>query len=649
MARAMLSKEVMNEPNQPNQVVPPLRWWWVAVGLALVASMVLPGLFSRANTKAVAYSEFQALVSAGQVSEVTVSPTNIIGRVKNVPTGWPGPAFSTLRVDDPELTKSLAAAGATIRGAPPTSPWGDVAVWVLPALLMVWLFRQPLRGPASSLAFGRSTARLSVESKVKARFSDVAGVDEAKDELREVIDFLRAPQKFRRLGGHMPKGILLVGPPGTGKTLLARAVAGEASVPFFNISGSEFVELFVGVGASRVRDLFREAKKVAPCIIFVDELDALGKMRGIGPMAHEEREQTLNQLLVELDGFDARDGVVLMAATNRPEILDPALLRAGRFDRQVLVDRPDRTGRLAILKVHARQVSLEHEEDLQRVASMTPGLAGAELANIVNEAALLAVRHDRAAVTSADFDEAIERIVAGLAKRNRLLTPAERERVAVHEVGHAIVGLSVAASDPVQKISIIPRGIAALGYTMQVPAEDRRLFSKPELEAKLAVLLAGRSAEMLVLHSVSTGAEDDIAKATQIARSMVKSYGMSRTLGAIRYEPNGRPALEGFGEARAEYGEEVARELDREVHWLIERQEARARQVLMAQEPAVRAATQALLERESLSGEELGTIIAAATPSAPSTPVAALDPVPVAAAFTAHQTTSPQTLRPSHP
>ncbi len=598
----------MSHSNEGSHFWPqePRRWLWGAIIVVWAATLV-PGALSSWRTKAIAYSEFKALLSAGNVAAVTVSPSTVVGQVRSGPLDWPTVDFTTFRVDDPSLFAGLAAGGVTIRGAEAASVWRDLVMWVLPALVLVALVRLPLRGAASAITFGHSTARLSMEPRVRARFADVAGVDEAKDELQEVIEFLRTPDKFRRLGGRLPKGILLVGPPGTGKTLLARAVAGEASVPFFNISGSEFVELFVGVGASRVRDLFREAKKVAPCIIFIDELDALGKARGVGPLTHDEREQTLNQMLVELDGFDSHDGVVLMAATNRPEILDPALLRAGRFDRHVLVDRPDRPGRIEILRVHARKVSLDQEQDLERVAGMTAGLAGADLANIVNEAALLAVRHRRDSVTMPDFDEAIERVVAGLAKQNRLLTSAERERVAIHEVGHAIVGLCVAGSDPVRRVSIIPRGIAALGYATAVASEDRRLFSKPELEAKLAVLLGGRSAELLVLRSVSTGAQDDIAKATQIARAMVKSYGMSPGVGPIRFESDEHAALGG-------YGDDVARELDREVRALMELQESRARHILTEREPALRAAAAALLENETLSADELGVIMAATAP-----------------------------------
>jgi len=489
-------------------------------------------------------------------------------------------------------------------------------MWLLPvavsAALLVALMRRAGPSGQGFMTVGRSKAKVYVETEVKVTFDDVAGVDEAEEELQEVIEFLKTPEKFRRLGGKIPKGILLVGPPGTGKTLLARAVAGEAGVPFFSISGSEFVEMFVGVGAARVRDLFTQAKGRAPCIIFIDELDALGKVRGVGPIAHEEREQTLNQLLVEMDGFDPRVGVILMAATNRPEILDPALLRAGRFDRHVLVDRPDKGGRLAILKVHARNVKLASEADLEVVAGMTAGLVGADLANVVNEAALLAVRRSAEQVELADFQEAVERIIAGLEKRNRVLNRMEKERVAHHEVGHALMAMAMPGQDQVQKISIIPRGIAALGYTLQLPTEDRFLMTESELEAKIAVLLGGRVAEEIVYGDVSTGAQDDLLKATDIARSMVRSYGMSRRLGPLSFERDGRPLFLRTGELpqRPDTSEEVLRQIDDEVRRIVETQHARARELLEARAPLLREAARELLVKETLSGEELRAVAA---------------------------------------
>jgi cell division protease FtsH len=462
------------------------------------------------------------------------------------------------------------------------------------------------------MTIGKSKAKIYMEKEVKVSFADVAGVEEAEAELQEVIEFLKTPEKFRRLGGKIPKGILLVGPPGTGKTLLARAVAGEAGVPFFSISGSEFVEMFVGVGAARVRDLFLQAKEKAPCIIFIDELDALGKARGVGPMAHEEREHTLNQLLVEMDGFDPRVGVILIAATNRPEILDPALLRAGRFDRHVVVDRPDKVGRLAILRVHARGVPLAAEADLEVIAAMTPGFAGADLANIVNEAALLAARRGKDEVGLSELQEAVERIIAGLEKKNRVLNQMEKERVAHHEVGHALVALALPGSDTVQKISIIPRGVAALGYTLQLPTEDRFLLTQSELENKIAVRLGGRVAEELVYQEVSTGAQDDLLKATLIAKSMVKTYGMSEKLGQISFEQNRHPMFLPTEQPQrpGDYSEETSREIDCEVRRIIDEQYARVRTMLNAQQAVLREAATLLLSKETITGEELRAIVA---------------------------------------
>ena len=558
----------------------------------------------------ISYTEFKAEVAGGRVTEVAVSKKLLRGEIRPA-AGEKARPFEALRVDDPELLRDLQAHRVKVTGAEDTSLWSTAWPWLLPALFAVFLIgrRFSSAGQGRFLSVGQSKAKIYMEKEVKVRFSDVAGVDEAKEELQEVIEFLRAPEKFRRLGGKIPKGILLVGPPGTGKTLLARAVAGEASVTFFTISGSEFVELFVGVGAARVRDLFNQAREKAPCIIFIDELDALGKVRGVGPMVHEEREQTLNQLLVELDGFDPRIGVILMAATNRPEILDPALLRAGRFDRHVLVDRPDKNGRLAILKVHAREIPLESEAHLEVIAGMTPGMVGADMANILNEAALLAVRRGKEKVGPAELDEAVERIIAGLEKKNRILNPKEKERVATHECGHALIGLAL-GGDPIKKISVIPRGISALGYTIQLPTEDRFLMTKSELENKLAVLFGGRVAEELVYEELSTGAQDDLIKATDIARTMVKAYGMSRNLGHVAFD---RPASQQFLQVPAslggEYSEEVLREIDSEVRWTLDEQYARATRILRSQLPALRRASSALLAHETLTGEELATLV----------------------------------------
>jgi len=590
------------------------RYTWLGIALLWGAVLVF-GLSSQSGkSEALAYSDLKAAVAAGKVAEVVISPTEVRGRMKGE-GGKEGTSFAVVRVDDPDLVRELGAAKVKVSGAVDRAPWWGSFVWLLPLGISLLVMMSILRraGPAGQgglFAVGRSRARVYVETDVKVTFADVAGVDEAMQELQEVIEFLKTPDKFRRLGGKIPKGILLVGPPGTGKTLLARAVAGEAAVPFFSISGSEFVEMFVGVGAARVRDLFLQARERAPCIVFVDELDALGKARGVGPMAHEEREQTLNQLLVEMDGFDPRVGVILMAATNRPEILDPALLRAGRFDRHVLVDRPDKAGRLAILRVHARQIQLADPAALEVVAGMSAGLVGADLANVVNEAALLAVRRGADGVELRDLQEAMERIVAGLEKRNRVLNRMERERVAHHEVGHALLAFALPGQDQVQKISIIPRGIAALGYTLQLPTEDRFLMTERELESKICVLLGGRVAEEISFGDVSTGAQDDLLKATDIARSMVRSYGMSEALGPLSFERDGRPLFLRTGEppGRPDSSEEVLRQIDAEVRRIVETQHARARKLLEERAVLLKEAAKALLVQETLSGDELRAV-----------------------------------------
>ena len=515
------------------------------------------------------YSEFKTLLAAGNVAEVTVTRQSLLGKLKPEDGSKEPKLFTTVRVEDPDLVKELNVRNVKFTGMIENTFLRDIMWWVIPALIFggIWFFvirrlGQGLgQGQKGFMTVGKSKAKIYAEKDTKVTFADVAGVEEAKEELGEVIDFLKTPEKFTRLGGKIPKGILLVGPPGTGKTLLARAVAGEAGVTFFSISGSEFVEMFVGVGAARVRDLFEQAKAKAPCIIFIDELDALGKARGMGPVSHEEREQTLNQLLVEMDGFDPRIAVILMAATNRPEILDPALLRAGRFDRQVLVDRPDKIGRLAILRVHAKKVTLGPDANLEVIAGMTPGFSGADLANIINEATLLAVRRNKEQVSLSELQEAVERVVAGLEKKNRVLNKMEKERVAHHEVGHALVALSLPGTDPIQKISIIPRGIAALGYTLQLPTEDRFLMTKTELENKIAVLLGGRISEELIFGEASTGAQNDLVKATDIAKSMVKSYGMSDRLGTITLDRERQPAMMQIQapQEKGDYSEETAR------------------------------------------------------------------------------------------
>src|SRR5215475_2778016 len=522
------------------------------IGIVWYSVHNLPG---TAIPKSVPYNEFLSDIRAGHVSKVLIDQTTLRATLKPdaVQKGQPE-EISTERlpgIDETSLLKDLEEHNVTFAGHIEEVGWlSNILSWVIPILFfaLIWGFgmRRMSGGAAGPMTFGKSRAKIHDQStEIKETFQDVAGVDEAKAELVEIVDFLKHPQKYQQLGGRIPKGVLLIGPPGTGKTLLARAVSGEAGVPFFSISGSEFVEMFVGVGAARVRDLFEQAKLKAPCIIFIDELDALGKARGVGPMTHEEREQTLNQLLVEMDGFDPRIGVILMAATNRPEILDPALLRAGRFDRQVLVDRPDKKGRVDIIHVHLKQTKLAADVDTEKVAALTPGFTGADLANLVNEAALLATRRGADAVTMADFSNAVERIVAGLEKRNRLLNPQEREIVAYHEMGHALVGVSLPGSDPIHKVSIIPRGIGALGYTIQRPTEDRFVMTREELENKMAVLLGGRASEQVVFGHLSTGAADDLRRVTDIARSMVTKYGMSERLGSVAYDRDPRTFLIG--------------------------------------------------------------------------------------------------------
>ncbi|WP_119287673.1 ATP-dependent zinc metalloprotease FtsH [Azohydromonas sediminis] len=524
---------------------PKTQWnvgYWL---LAMLALLSLQSLWQSASTvEAVPYSQFERALAEGRVAEVIVGETTITGRLKT-----PDPGGKTTIVAnrvEPDLAARLSQFDVPYTRVVQSTLLRDLLSWVVPAAVFfgLWFFviRRVIEkqgmGMGGFMSIGKSRAKVYVEKDTGVTFADVAGVDEAKAELQEIVAFLKDPQGYGRLGARMPKGVLLVGPPGTGKTLIAKAVAGEAGVPFFSISGSEFVEMFVGVGAARVRDLFEQARQKAPAIIFIDELDALGRARGAaGPIGgHDEREQTLNQLLVELDGFDSSSGLVLLAATNRPEILDPALLRAGRFDRQVLVDRPDKSGRVAILKVHSRKIRLAPDVDLEQVAALTTGFSGADLANLCNEAALAATRRGAGEVTLADFTTAIERIVAGLEKKNRVLNAREREVVAYHEMGHALVAMALPGTDPVHKVSIIPRGIGALGYTIQRPTEDRFLMTREELERKIMVLLGGRAAEKLVFGHLSTGAADDLAKVTDIARDMVTRYGMVEELGYVAYE-----------------------------------------------------------------------------------------------------------------
>jgi cell division protease FtsH len=598
-------------------------WYWIAAIFGILVIQYLIGTAGQIAT--IPYSEFQGLLQGGKVAEIGISDNFIQGKLKE-PLASGQTLFSTTRVE-PDFAQELQPYGVKYTGQIESTFLRDILSWVLPVLIFfgIWAFlmrrmvgKDGLGG--GLMQIGKSKAKVYVESDTGIRFDDVAGVDEAKDELREVVDFLKNPEQYGRLGGRMPKGVLLVGPPGTGKTLLAKAVAGEAKVPFFSISGSEFVEMFVGVGAARVRDLFQQAREKAPAIIFIDELDALGRARGLGGLAggHDEKEQTLNQLLVELDGFDSRSGLVLLAATNRPEILDPALLRAGRFDRQVLVDRPDKKGRIQILKVHARRIKLAPDADAEKVAALTPGFTGADLANLINEAALLATRRGADAVTMADFNNAIERIVAGLEKRNRLLNPKEREVVAYHEMGHTLVALALPGIDPVHKVSIIPRGVGALGYTIQRPTEDRFLMTREELENKMAVLLGGRAAELIVFGHLSTGAANDLAQVTDIARSMVTRYGMSEKLGNVALEKDERSFLSpnplGNGARERSYSDETATAIDDEVRAIVQRAMDRTIALLTERRALLETTARRLLEKETLDEAELLQLVSTGGP-----------------------------------
>jgi cell division protease FtsH len=587
-----------------------LNMWYVSIAIFVI--LLLQSWLMGRGAKVIPYSEFEQLLKDNQIQEVYVRQGYLEGKLQNpLPDG--GDRFITTRVD-PQLADRLSQANVKFTGVIESTWLRTLLSWVLPVLIFfaIWkfFFRRiaEKQGFGGLMSVGKSKAKVYVETDTQVTFDDVAGVEEAKDELKEIVAFLKNPTDYGRLGARIPKGVLLVGPPGTGKTLLARAVAGEAGVPFFSISGSEFVEMFVGVGAARVRDLFEQASKAAPCIIFIDELDAMGRARSIGPYGgHDEKEQTLNQLLSELDGFDSQQGVVILAATNRPEILDPALLRAGRFDRQLLVDRPDKAGRIEILKVHLKKVTLAPDVVPEQIAALTPGFSGADLANIINEAALLATRRNGSEVTMEDFNNAIERVVAGLEKRNRLLNPHERQVVAHHEMGHALVARALPGTDPVHKVSIIPRGIGALGYTIQRPIEDRFLMSRAELENKMAVLLGGRAAEILIFSEVTTGAADDLAKASDIARNMVTRYGMSDQLGQMTYEEQ-RQSFLGPGQFTAQerqYSEETAREIDCAVRELTEKARQKALHILQTFRTELEEGAAWLLEKETLLEDEL--------------------------------------------
>ena len=585
----------------------PTALWWVLGALTLLA--IGQAYFLAPAGKAISYSEFKGLVRSGQVAEVAVGDTIIHGTLKKAENGVS--TFTTTRIEDPKLVEELDQASVKYSGELVSRWLPEVIGWILPFVLIIgaWSFFARRLGSAEGgiMSFARSKAKIYAEDDVKTTFADVAGVDEAAQELREIVEFLKTPRKFTNLGGKIPKGVLLVGPPGTGKTLLARAVAGEAKVPFFSLSGSEFVEMFVGVGAARVRDLFSQAEAKAPCIVFIDELDALGKARVQSPMgSHEEREQTLNQLLAEMDGFDARKAIIIMAATNRPEVLDPALMRPGRFDRQVLVDKPDVKGREEVLKIHVRNVKVDPNVELRKVAARTAGFAGADLANLVNEAALLAARRDGVTVVMKDFDEAIDRLIAGLEKK-RVMSTREREIVAYHESGHAIVASILPNMDPVHKISIVARGFGALGYTMQLPLEDRYLLQRGDLLNQMAILLGGRAAEEIAIGEISTGAQNDLQRVTDVARSMVTEWGMSDKLGTVNYDSSRRNRFLDLGmpSERGLYSEETARIIDEEVKQIISGAHEVARRVLRENRDVLERVTRYLLEKEVMEGDEL--------------------------------------------
>jgi cell division protease FtsH len=604
---------------------------WYVLGFLLLLALAQAFFFSLQSGRTVSYSDFKNLVREGRVAEVVVAEDRIRGTLKETPEGQPA-TFTAVRVDDPKLLEELEKSGVKYTGEVASRWLGEVLGWVIPLVFLIALwsffFRRMGGAEGGVMSFARSRAKIYAEDDVKVRFGDVAGVDEAEEELREIVEFLKTPKKYTSIGGRIPKGVLLVGPPGTGKTLLARAVAGEAKVPFFSLSGSEFVEMFVGVGAARVRDLFGQAEGKAPCIIFIDELDALGKVRIQTPMgSHEEREQTLNQLLAEMDGFDGRKGIIIMGATNRPEVLDPALLRPGRFDRQVLVDKPDVRGREEILRLHVKNVKINDTVDLKVIAARTAGFAGADLANLVNEAALLAARRDKTAVDMKDFNEAIDRVIAGLEKK-RVMSDKERRIVAYHESGHAIVATLLPGLDPVHKISIVARGFGALGYTMQLPLEDRYLMTTQDLHSQLAVLLGGRSAEEIAFGEVSTGAQNDLQRATDIARAMVTEFGMSEELGAVNYNGHKRSAFldVGFMQERGNYAEETARKIDAEVKRILTEAHDEARRILRDRRDALDALSQRLLEKEVVEADELQEIMGPLPPKAPDAVPAEIPP-----------------------
>jgi cell division protease FtsH len=595
---------------------------WYVLGFLLLLALAQAFFYQLQGGETIPYSEFKTLVRQDRVQEVTLGEDRIRGLLK--PSGnQKARPFSAVRVADDKLPDELDQHGVKYTGEVSSRWLSDIIGWIIPLVFIIalWTFFFRRMGGAEGgvMSFARSRAKIYAEDDVKVSFGDVAGVDEAEEELKEIVEFLKTPKKYTSIGGKIPKGVLLVGPPGTGKTLLARAVAGEAKVPFFSLSGSEFVEMFVGVGAARVRDLFSQAEAKAPCIVFIDELDALGKVRIQTPMgSHEEREQTLNQLLAEMDGFDGRKGIIIMGATNRPEVLDPALLRPGRFDRQVLVDKPDVRGREDILRIHVKNVKIADNVDLKVVAARTAGFAGADLANLVNEAALLAARKDKTSVDMKDFDDAIDRIIAGLEKK-RVMSSKERRIVAYHESGHAIVASVLPGLDPVHKISIVARGFGALGYTMQLPLEDRYLMTRADLLGQLAVLLGGRSAEEIAFGEISTGAQNDLQRATDIARAMVTEFGMSDSLGAVNYNGHKRSAFleTGFIQERGSYAEDTAQQIDAEVKRILTEAHDQARQVLRDRRDILDELSKRLLDREVIEGEELRELLGPVPPTDP--------------------------------
>jgi cell division protease FtsH len=585
---------------------------WLLMGIGIM--LMIPSLWGTSARQQLSYSDFKAMLRQGQIAQVQIGTHTLQGTLwssadnKNAPPQH----FVTARVEDPGLLHDLEAQGVQYRGEY-DNPWlKTLLVWLLPLCLgvVIWAFLLRRMGQGV-MQFGKSRARVYAERATGVTFADVADAEEAKEELQEIVDFLRQPEKYVALGGRIPKGVLLVGPPGTGKTLLARAVAGEAHVPFFSLSGSDFVEMFVGVGAARVRDLFKQAQEKAPCIVFIDELDAVGKARGISPMQHnDEREQTLNQLLSEMDGFDPCKGIIILAATNRPEILDPALLRTGRFDRLVVVGRPDMYGRLRILQIHARQVRLAPDVDLEVIAARTPGLVGSDLANVINEAALLAARRNKQTVGMEELDTAVDRIIAGPERKSRVMAPAEKRRVAYHESGHALVAEALPTADPVRKVTIVPHGVAALGHTQQLPLHERYLYTREELLDRIAVMLGGRAAEEVVFQDTSTGAQDDLQRASEMARRMVTEFGMSELLGPYAVEGGRQPLfLDGPEPAAQGYSEVTAQRIDREAQATVERMYQRARQILEEHRTILETLAQYLLAHEVIDQQTLATLI----------------------------------------